>query len=153
LPKIHLDPPNPVPALGIGRWLGPDALAVAADALETATAVDSPLAMIELRNLDNEAHTRDGATTAVPGPFLLHAVGTATDVASRSRTRTGCPKCVPPRCRPTSDAPRRRSPTAVSPTPAGWTTQDCSVSPVSALPSTLTSDLAPSRVLAALNGV
>jgi len=42
LAQIHLDPPNPVPALGIGRWLGPGAPAVAAEALNTAAAVDSP---------------------------------------------------------------------------------------------------------------
>lgn len=89
LAQIHLDPPHPVPALGTGRWLGPQAPAVAADVLETAAAADSPIAMIELRNLDNDAHTRDGAMTAVPGPFLLHAVGTATDAASRTRTEDG----------------------------------------------------------------
>ena len=92
LAQIHLDPPNPVPALGIGRWLGPGAPAVAADVLDTAAVVDSPVAMIELRNLDNDAPIRDGAMTAVPGPFLLHAVGTATDVASRARTEDGLSK-------------------------------------------------------------
>ncbi|WP_408587418.1 FAD-binding oxidoreductase [Prescottella soli] len=92
LAQIHLDPPNPIPALGIGRWLGPSAPAVTADVLDTAAAADSPVAMVELRNLDNNAHTRDGATTAVPGPFLLHAVGTANDVASRSRTEDGLSK-------------------------------------------------------------
>ena len=51
LAEIHLDPPNPIPALGIGRWLGPGARAVAAGVLDTAAAVDSPVAMIELRNL------------------------------------------------------------------------------------------------------
>ncbi|HTY32142.1 hypothetical protein [Mycobacterium sp.] len=89
LAQIHLDPPNPVPALGIGRWLGPGAPAVAAEALNTAAAVDSPVAVVELRNLGNDAPARDGATTAVSGPFLLHAVGLATDVASRSRTEDG----------------------------------------------------------------
>lgn len=89
LAEIHLDPPNPVPALGIGRWLGPRALDVAADVLDTAAAVDSPVTVAELRNLGNDAHTRDGATTAVPGPFLLHAVGTAADAAARSRTEDG----------------------------------------------------------------
>jgi hypothetical protein len=92
LAEIHLDPPNPVPALGIGRWLGPGAPAVAADVFDTAAAVDSPVAMIEMRNLDNDAPTRDGATTAVPGPFLLHAVGTAADVTSRARTEDGLSK-------------------------------------------------------------
>lgn len=86
LAQIHLDPPNPVPALGIGRWLGPGALDLAAGVVGAATPMDSPLAMVELRNLDNDAPTRDGAVTAVPAPFLLHAVGSATDAASRSRT-------------------------------------------------------------------
>ncbi|MDH6279822.1 FAD/FMN-containing dehydrogenase [Prescottella agglutinans] len=92
LAQIHLDPPNPIPALGIGRWLGPSAPAVAADVLDTAATTDSAITMIELRNLDNNAHTRDGATTAVPGPFLLHAVGIASDDASRSRTEDGLSK-------------------------------------------------------------
>ncbi|OBG20591.1 FAD-binding oxidoreductase [Mycobacterium sp. 852002-51057_SCH5723018] len=89
LAQIHLDPPNPVPALGLGRWLGPSAPAVAAGVLGTAAAADSPVAVVELRNVGNHAHTRDGATTAVPGPFLLHAVGVATELASRSRTEDG----------------------------------------------------------------
>jgi FAD binding domain len=92
LAQIHLDPPNPVPALGIGRWLGPDAPTLAAELFDTAAAVDSPVAVLELRNLGNDAPTRDGAMTAVPGPFLLHAVGLAADVASRSRTEEGLSK-------------------------------------------------------------
>lgn len=89
LAQIHLDPTNPVPALGIGRWLGPRAVDVATDALATAAAADSPVAVVELRNLGNDAPTREGAMTAVPGPFLLHAVGLATDDASGSRTEHG----------------------------------------------------------------
>lgn len=92
LAQIHLDPPNPVPALGMGRWLGPGAPDVAADALDVAAAVDSPVAVVELRNVGNDAPVRDGAMTAVPGPFLLHAVGLATDDASRSRTEDGLSK-------------------------------------------------------------
>ena len=46
-------------------------------------------AVVELRNLGNDAPVRDGAMTAVPGPFLVHAVGAATDPASRSRTEEG----------------------------------------------------------------
>ena len=46
-------------------------------------------AVVELRNLGNDAPVRDGAMTAVPGPFLVHAVGVATDPASRSRTEEG----------------------------------------------------------------
>ena len=89
LAQIHLDPPNPVPALGMGRWLDHSGLTVAGEVLGTAAELDSPLAMVELRNLDNAAPTRDGALTAVAGPMLLHAVGTAADAASRLRTEDG----------------------------------------------------------------
>lgn len=153
LAQIHLDPPNPVPALGIGRWLGPDALAVAADALETATAVDSPLAMIELRNLDNEAHTRDGATTAVPGPFLLHAVGTATDVASRSRTEDGLSK-VRASAMP-ADIGRSTASFADGRVTDASGLDHSGLQRLTRISTALDPDqrLAPSRVLAALNGV
>ena len=89
LAQIHLDPPNPVPALGMGRWLNDSGLGVAGEMLGAAAEVDSPLAMVELRNLDNDAPARAGAMTVVPGPLLLHAVGTATDAASRARTDGG----------------------------------------------------------------
>lgn len=89
LAQIHLDPPNPVPALGMGRWLDHSGFTVAGEVLSTAAEVDSPLAMVELRNLGNAAPARDGALTAVPAPLLLHAVGTAGDATSRSRTDNG----------------------------------------------------------------
>jgi hypothetical protein len=89
LSSIHLDPPRPVPALGIGRWLGPDTPARALDVLATAAAPDSALAMIELRNTANGAVTRDGALTAVPAPFLLHAVGLNTEPSVRRATEDG----------------------------------------------------------------
>lgn len=86
LAHIHLDPPDPVPALGTGRWLDGRALAVAADLLRVPAATDSSVAMVELRNLDNAAPTREGALTAVPAPYLLHAVGTAGNASARART-------------------------------------------------------------------
>jgi hypothetical protein len=89
LAEIHLDPPGPVPALGIGRWLGPTAPALAGDMFATAAAPDSALAMIELRNVGNSAPTRAGAMTAVQGPYLLHAVGVASDPDSRHATERG----------------------------------------------------------------
>jgi FAD/FMN-containing dehydrogenase len=89
LAEIHLDPPGPVPALGIGRWLGPTAPALAGDVFTTAAASDSALAMIELRNVANSAPTRAGAMTAVPGPYLLHAVGVASGPDSRHATEQG----------------------------------------------------------------
>jgi FAD/FMN-containing dehydrogenase len=89
LAEIHLDPPDPLPALGIGRWLGPTTPKVAGDVLSTAVAPDSPVAMIELRNVGNSAPARDGAMTVVPGPFLLHAVGLAADPGSRAATEQG----------------------------------------------------------------
>lgn len=75
LATIHLDPPIAVPAIGLARWLGPDTGQVAADILRTAAPAESALAMIEIRSLDNEAPTRDGAQTAIQGPFVVHAVG------------------------------------------------------------------------------
>ncbi|MBV8860294.1 MAG: FAD-binding oxidoreductase, partial [Mycobacterium sp.] len=86
LAQIHLDPPDPVPALGIGRWLDATTPAVAGEVLQTAAAPGSGLTMVEVRNVDNAAPTRDGAITTVPGPFLLHAVGVAADPRSRAAT-------------------------------------------------------------------
>jgi hypothetical protein len=83
LAEIHLDPPQPVPALGIGRWLGPTTPALAHEVLRLAAAPAAPVAMIELRNLANSAPARDGAMTEVPGPFVLHAVGLANDQDAR----------------------------------------------------------------------
>ena len=89
LAEIHLDPPGPVPALGVGRWLATTAPALAHDLLTRAAAVDSPVAMIELRNLANWAAARSGAQTTVPGAYLLHAVGVAADSGSRRATEQG----------------------------------------------------------------
>ena len=89
LAQIHLDPPDPVPALGIGRWLGSTTPQLAGDVLSTAAEPDSPVAMVELRNVGNSAPARDGAITTVPGPFLLHAVGLAADASSRAATEHG----------------------------------------------------------------
>ncbi|GAS93136.1 FAD linked oxidase domain protein [Mycolicibacterium canariasense] len=89
LAEIHLDPPGPLPALGVGRWLGTTAPAVAHDLLTRVATQDSPVAMIELRNLDNSAPARSGAQTAVPGAYLLHAVGVAADPGSRAAAEHG----------------------------------------------------------------
>lgn len=89
LAEIHLDPPGPLPALGVGRWLGTTAPALAHDLLTTVAALDSPVAMVELRNLDNSAPARPGAQTTVPGAYLLHAVGVAADPESRAATEDG----------------------------------------------------------------
>jgi hypothetical protein len=89
LAQIHLDPPDPLPALGIGRWLGPTTPQLAGQVLDTAAAPDSAVAMIELRNVGNSARARDGAITTVPGPFLLHAVGLAAEPSSRAATELG----------------------------------------------------------------
>jgi FAD/FMN-containing dehydrogenase len=86
LAQIHLDPPNPLPALGIGRWLGASAPGLAGAILRTAAAPDSSVSMLELRNVGNSARARDGAMTSVPGPYLLHAVGLAADAGSRAAT-------------------------------------------------------------------
>ena len=88
LSGIHLDPPFAVPALGEGRWLGPGTPAIAASILELASPPASPLALVELRNTGSAAPpaaaaVTSGAVTAVPGPFLLHAVGLAATPAER----------------------------------------------------------------------
>ncbi len=89
LAQIHLDPPDPLPALGIGRWLGSTTPQLAGDVLGTAAAPDSAVAVVELRNVGNSAPARDGAITSVPGPFLLHAVGLAADPGTRAATEHG----------------------------------------------------------------
>ena len=89
LAQIHLDPPGAVPALGLGRWLDSTTPQLAGDLLDMAAGPDSELAIIELRNVGNSAPARDGAITTVPGPFLLHAVGPATDPGSRAATEQG----------------------------------------------------------------
>jgi hypothetical protein len=78
LAGIHLDPPPGVPALGIGRWLGPDAPQLAAGIL-SAAAASQTVSMVELRNVDTPSPSgnRPGAVTAALGPFLLHAAGLA----------------------------------------------------------------------------
>ena len=86
LAGIHLDPPFAVPALGEGRWLGPGTPAIAAGILGLAADPGSPLALIELRDTAGPGRTAppaDGAVTAVPGPFLLHAVGLAATPGTR----------------------------------------------------------------------
>jgi hypothetical protein len=89
LAQIHLDPPGAVLALGLGRWLDSTTPQLAGDLLRMAAAPDSELAVIELRNVGNPAPARDGAITAVPGPFLLHAVGPAAEPHSRAATEHG----------------------------------------------------------------
>lgn len=89
LAAVHLDPPVAVPARGTGRWLGPvdaDQAGKIFDAARIGT--DDGLNMIELRHVavssyPGKAAPADGALTAVPGPFLLHAVGAAADDAAR----------------------------------------------------------------------
>lgn len=89
LAEIHLDPPAPLPALGMGRWLGPATPRLAPDVLKAAAATDSGVSMLELRNVANSAPARVGAQTTAPGPFLLHAVGQAADVGTRVATEAG----------------------------------------------------------------
>jgi FAD/FMN-containing dehydrogenase len=86
LAQIHLDPPDPLPALGLGRWLNASATSLATKILSCATDPDSPVKMIEVRNVQHPASARRGALTSVPGAFLLHAVGLAADDHSRAAT-------------------------------------------------------------------
>ena len=75
LAGIHLDPPSATPAIGDARWLTDDTPVAALGILAVAAAADSPLALIEIRSLGNDAQARPGAETSVPGPYVVHAVG------------------------------------------------------------------------------
>jgi len=75
LAQIHLDPPDPVPALGDARWLEASALDLAPELLRTAHADDSPIVMMELRHVGGAAARRPGALTEVVAPLIYHAVG------------------------------------------------------------------------------
>jgi FAD/FMN-containing dehydrogenase len=86
LSAIHIDPPAPVPARGIGRWLDANATQVVGAMFDAAQIVELfGLSMIELRHTDT-APGPDGALTTVPAPFLMHAVGLGGDDDTRSRT-------------------------------------------------------------------
>jgi FAD/FMN-containing dehydrogenase len=84
LAQIHLDPPSAVPARGMGRWLSaatPDVMLAAFDAARVGQA--GGLNMIEVRHTESHASAPAGAMTIVPAPFLVHAVGAATDDGAR----------------------------------------------------------------------
>jgi FAD/FMN-containing dehydrogenase len=87
LSAIHLDPPAAVPARGMGRWLGSGAAELVTEMFDVGR-VGQPggLNMIELRHTESAASAPDGALTAVPSPFLLHAVGGGVDDDARRRT-------------------------------------------------------------------
>jgi FAD/FMN-containing dehydrogenase len=78
---IHLDPPAAGPALGIAHWLDAAAPSVAPAVLRAAA--DSPIEMIEIRNVGNDAPVLDGAMTRPIGDFILHAVGDQSDPQGR----------------------------------------------------------------------
>ena len=93
LATIHLDPPVPVPARGLGRWLGDVDPRLAVATLRAARiGQDRGLNMIELRHLAGSPGgpggpgAVGGAMTAPPSPFLLHAVGGGADAAGRAQT-------------------------------------------------------------------
>lgn len=88
LAGVHLDPPGPVPAVGVGRWLTADVAAHAAEVLACAgTTTSSPVAELELRHVAAPASTVPGAETSAPGPFLLHATGAGPDAHTRNVTQ------------------------------------------------------------------
>jgi FAD binding domain/Berberine and berberine like len=81
LAALHMDPPQPVPAVGEGMLLG-DFPAAAIDAMVGAAGpgTESPLLSIEVRQLGGAAARPDaehGALAAVDAPFLTYAVGLA----------------------------------------------------------------------------
>jgi hypothetical protein len=82
LAALHMDPPQPVPAVGEGMLLG-DFPAAAIEAVVGAAGpgTESPLLSIEFRHLGGAAArpaAEHGALTAVDAPFLTYAVGLAT---------------------------------------------------------------------------
>lgn len=95
LSQIHLDPPVPVPALGIGRWLDDRLLEHAYEILAAAgTGDDTPLPEVELRHLPAPVPSAPpGAMTVCPGSFLLHATGPAAGAQDRQQTYEGL-SCV-----------------------------------------------------------
>ncbi|MDT5026934.1 MAG: hypothetical protein QOE61_3360 [Micromonosporaceae bacterium] len=88
LAGIHLDPPPGTPALGMGRWVGPEAPRYAGRVLAAAAASDA-LSMVELRNVGSPRTTRSGAVTSPPGPFLVHAVGAVPTPELRASVPSG----------------------------------------------------------------
>jgi hypothetical protein len=88
LAGIHLDPPPGTPALGMGRWVGPEAPRHAGRVLAAAAASDA-LSMVELRNVGSPQTTRPGAVTSPPGPFLVHAVGAVPTPELRASVPSG----------------------------------------------------------------
>jgi FAD binding domain/Berberine and berberine like len=81
LAALHMDPPQPVPAVGEGMLLG-DFPAAAIEAVVGAAGpgTESPLLSIEVRQLGGAAARPDaesGALAAIDAPYLTYAVGLA----------------------------------------------------------------------------
>jgi hypothetical protein len=81
LAALHMDPPQPVPAVGEGMLLGGfPAEAIDAVVAAAGSGTDSPLLSIECRHLGGAAArpaAEHGALAAVDAPFLTYAVGLA----------------------------------------------------------------------------
>jgi FAD/FMN-containing dehydrogenase len=85
LSRIHLDPSDPVPALGVGRWLTADTPDLSTTLLHRAAMPGGGIAMLELRNTALTTATgREGAMTTPPGAWLLHAVGIGANPVGRA---------------------------------------------------------------------
>ncbi len=89
LAEIHLDPPGPLPALGVGRWLGHDRSGswprrpgTPGWRPDSAGGDDRVAQRGQLG-----ASARRERKRRCPGAFLLHAVGVAADPGSRARDR------------------------------------------------------------------
>ena len=84
LAQVHLDPPAATPAIGDARWLTGGTPDHAVDILSAARSDDTPVVLLEIRNVANQAPTRPGAATSVGGPFVVHAVAPLTTPGARS---------------------------------------------------------------------
>ncbi|MGH2859259.1 MAG: FAD-binding oxidoreductase [Solirubrobacteraceae bacterium] len=81
LARVHMDPPQPIPAVGDGMLLR----ALPAEAIEALLAVagdgvQTPLLSVELRQLGGElarSRPEHGALAAIRSPYTLYAVGIA----------------------------------------------------------------------------
>jgi hypothetical protein len=110
LAGIHLDPPMAVPAWGDGRWLGPDAPTLTGDVLAAVAGGDSPVTMVEVRNVSTTSILRPGAITSPLAPFLLHAVGIAATQEARNAVDDALAALRSSRRQPTSGVAPHRSP-------------------------------------------
>jgi hypothetical protein len=94
LDALHMDPPEPVPAIGDGLMLSDfDAQTVDAFVAAAGPTSSSPLLAVEIRHLDGAATRRrddiaEGALTSLPAPFHCYSLGIAPVPEAAAAVRT-----------------------------------------------------------------